>query len=122
MHPRSFDTAEKILQYTAVAANALHDVAAATQIPFLDSFCTLSLTIIPMVQVGQSESESLSCLNDIEGLEVSQRPIPQDNGGDSSVAVRADDLVHALGRDPSPQDARPNCAMCPVGPMHRSLV
>jgi hypothetical protein len=97
MHPRSLDTAAKILQYTAVAASALHDVATATQIPFLDSVCTLSLTIIPMVQVGQSESESMSYFNDIAGLEVSKRPIPLDNGGDSSVILRADDLVHAVG-------------------------
>jgi hypothetical protein len=42
MIPNSFGGVDKILQYTAVAVNALHDVAAATQIPFLESFCTLS--------------------------------------------------------------------------------
>jgi hypothetical protein len=52
MFPKSLDTADRILQYTAVAANALHDVASATQIPFLDSLCTLSLTIIRIVQAG----------------------------------------------------------------------
>jgi hypothetical protein len=51
MLPKSFNNIDKILQYTTIAANALHDVAAATQIPFLDGFCTLSLAIIPIVQV-----------------------------------------------------------------------
>jgi hypothetical protein len=62
MAPKSFDSLDKILQYTAVAANALQDVAAATQIPFLDSFCTLSLKIIPIVQVWQSDNPSLPIL------------------------------------------------------------
>jgi hypothetical protein len=44
-------TGNKILEYTAVAANALQDVAATTQIPFVDLICTLTLAIIPMVQV-----------------------------------------------------------------------
>jgi hypothetical protein len=35
MLTRSLDTAEKILEYTTVAANALRNVATATQIPFL---------------------------------------------------------------------------------------
>jgi hypothetical protein len=34
--------------------NALHDVATVTRIPFLSSVCTLSLAIIPMVQVRRS--------------------------------------------------------------------
>jgi hypothetical protein len=57
MLPRSLDTVDKILQYTAVAANALKEVTSVTQIPFLDSVCTLSLTIIPIVQVWQLDSE-----------------------------------------------------------------
>jgi hypothetical protein len=51
MLPKSCNNLDKILQYTTVAANALHDVATATQIPFLEIFCTLSLTTIPIVQV-----------------------------------------------------------------------
>jgi hypothetical protein len=35
-------------------ANALRDVATASQIPFLGRVCTLTLTIIPMVQVCNS--------------------------------------------------------------------
>jgi hypothetical protein len=57
MLPKSFDIVDKILQYTVVAANALQDVAAATQIPFLNSVCTLSLTIIPIVQVCQADTD-----------------------------------------------------------------
>jgi hypothetical protein len=45
MIPNSFDSVEKILQYIAVAVNALYDVAAATQIPFLESFCTFSQSL-----------------------------------------------------------------------------
>jgi hypothetical protein len=55
MLTRSLDTAEKILEYTTAVANALRDVATAMRIPFLVSFCTLSLTIIPVVQVCQSD-------------------------------------------------------------------
>jgi hypothetical protein len=55
MVPKSFDTLDKVLQYTAVAANGLHDVAAATQIPFLNGVCTVTLTIIPIVQVRPSD-------------------------------------------------------------------
>ncbi|KAJ7857197.1 hypothetical protein B0H13DRAFT_2357044 [Mycena leptocephala] len=51
MLPKSFDSVDKILQYTAVAADALQDVADRTRIPFLDSVCTLTLTIIPVVQM-----------------------------------------------------------------------
>ncbi|KAJ7813633.1 hypothetical protein B0H13DRAFT_2368582 [Mycena leptocephala] len=50
MLPTSPDTVDKIFQYTAVAANCLQDIAATAQIPFLDSVCTISLTIIPIVQ------------------------------------------------------------------------
>jgi hypothetical protein len=54
MPPKSFDTADKLLQYTAVAADAFHNVAVATRIPFLNSVCTLSLTLIPLVKVWHS--------------------------------------------------------------------
>jgi hypothetical protein len=50
MPPQSFDTTDKVLHYTTVAAEALHKVAVAAQIPFLTSICTLSLTIVPVVQ------------------------------------------------------------------------
>ena len=55
MHSSSPATVNKILAYTAVAANALEDIAAATHIPFLSRVCTLALTIIPMVQVYNRE-------------------------------------------------------------------
>jgi hypothetical protein len=51
MPPGSSETIKTILEYTTVAARALEDVANATQIPFLNSVCTLSLTIIPIVEV-----------------------------------------------------------------------
>jgi hypothetical protein len=94
---KSFDSLDKILQYTAVAANALHDVAAATQIPFLESFCTLSLTIIPIVQVWQSDIESLSWLTDIVGHKISNGPMPSHDGGHSPVALCSREPVQLLG-------------------------
>ncbi|KAJ7603880.1 hypothetical protein DFH06DRAFT_1255947 [Mycena polygramma] len=57
MPPRSANTAEKILQYTTVAAGALQDIAAATQIPFLDTVCSLSGSIISLVQNTTSQKE-----------------------------------------------------------------
>jgi hypothetical protein len=51
MPPRSSIKTEKILEYTAVAATALRDAAGATQMPFLNSVCALSSTIVAMVQV-----------------------------------------------------------------------
>ncbi|KAF8156362.1 hypothetical protein K438DRAFT_1861994 [Mycena galopus ATCC 62051] len=50
MPPSSPTTADNILEYTLLAANALRDVSAAAQIPFLSRVCTLSMAIIPMVQ------------------------------------------------------------------------
>ncbi|KAJ7486881.1 P-loop containing nucleoside triphosphate hydrolase protein, partial [Mycena latifolia] len=41
---------DKILQYTRVAADALQDMSAAAQIPFLKSVCSLSTAIIPMIE------------------------------------------------------------------------
>ncbi|KAJ7793486.1 hypothetical protein B0H13DRAFT_2393659 [Mycena leptocephala] len=64
MLPESFSNLNKILQYTTVAANALRDVAAATQIPFLESFCTLSLTVIPIVQATKFQKDR--CLRMME--------------------------------------------------------
>lgn len=46
--------AGRLLEYTVVAANALQDVAGATHIPFLSKVSTLTLAIIPMVQVRNS--------------------------------------------------------------------
>ncbi|KAF7350049.1 NB-ARC domain-containing protein [Mycena venus] len=41
---------EKILQYTAIVAKALKDVAATSHIPFLDAVCTVVLTITPLME------------------------------------------------------------------------
>jgi hypothetical protein len=67
MLSKSSDTFDKILQYTAVAADNLQDVAnrSQLQIPYLDSICTLLLTIIPIVQVQLSENDSMLCLNEL---------------------------------------------------------
>ncbi|KAF8147631.1 hypothetical protein K438DRAFT_460727 [Mycena galopus ATCC 62051] len=43
-------TINRVLEYTGVAANALQDVAKATDIPFVGRICALTLIIIPMVQ------------------------------------------------------------------------
>ncbi|KAJ7853831.1 hypothetical protein B0H14DRAFT_2757706, partial [Mycena olivaceomarginata] len=48
--PGLLSKTEKILEYTAVAATALRDAAGATQMPFLNSMCALSSTIVAMVQ------------------------------------------------------------------------
>jgi hypothetical protein len=53
---KSSDTVDKILQYTAVAADTLQDIANTSQIPFLDSVCTLVLTIVSIVQVHMSDN------------------------------------------------------------------
>jgi hypothetical protein len=54
MPPRSPAPVDRILDYTSIAANALHNIATASQIPFLGRICTLTLKIIPMVQVCNS--------------------------------------------------------------------
>jgi hypothetical protein len=60
MTPHSVpDGLEKIFQYTSVAANALQDVAATTQIPFLDIVCTAVLRITPLVEVCSCDAEFL---------------------------------------------------------------
>ncbi|KAJ7791110.1 hypothetical protein B0H14DRAFT_3567790 [Mycena olivaceomarginata] len=57
---------DRILDYTAVAANALHDVATASQIPFLTRDCTITLTIIAMVQNTRFQRERcLRIVNEI---------------------------------------------------------
>ncbi|KAF7344686.1 CTLH domain-containing protein [Mycena venus] len=66
MPPGSPATADRILDYAAVAANALHDVAITSQIPFLARVCTITLTIIPMVQNTKFQRER--CLRIIEEI------------------------------------------------------
>jgi hypothetical protein len=51
MAPIRPTTVANIFEYTVVAANALHGVAVAAQMPFISTVCTLVLAIIPMVQV-----------------------------------------------------------------------
>ncbi|KAJ7796681.1 hypothetical protein B0H14DRAFT_3157858 [Mycena olivaceomarginata] len=59
----------KVLEYTVVAANALQDVAAGTQIPFLSRVCTLSLAIIPMVQTTKLQKDRcIRIMEEIHGV------------------------------------------------------
>ncbi|KAJ7452941.1 hypothetical protein FB451DRAFT_1521160 [Mycena latifolia] len=51
MPQHSTNIHDSILQYTLVAADALQGVAAAAQIPFLKSVCTLTAAIIPMIEM-----------------------------------------------------------------------
>ncbi|KAF7344721.1 CTLH domain-containing protein [Mycena venus] len=62
MAPSSPATANKILEYTVVAANALHDIATASQIPFLSRVCALILPIISMVQSARFQRERCLCI------------------------------------------------------------
>jgi hypothetical protein len=64
MPQKSPDAVDKILGYTLVAANTLRDAVTASQISFLSSVCALSLTVIPLVQVWESDSLIL-CLFEI---------------------------------------------------------
>ncbi|KAJ7806530.1 hypothetical protein B0H14DRAFT_2610376 [Mycena olivaceomarginata] len=57
---------EKILEYTVQAANALQDVAAATEIPFLGRVCSLTSTVIPMVQNTKFQKDR--CLRMVEDI------------------------------------------------------
>ncbi|KAJ7652247.1 hypothetical protein B0H17DRAFT_1269560 [Mycena rosella] len=56
-----------ILQYTLAAANALRDVSTATQIPFLKSVCSLSVSIIPLIKVKMTfrKDRCLPMLEDV---------------------------------------------------------
>ncbi|KAF8155263.1 hypothetical protein K438DRAFT_1987164 [Mycena galopus ATCC 62051] len=54
---KASETVEKILGYTTVAASALQDIAAVTQIPFLNSVSALSLTIIGIVEKSKIQRE-----------------------------------------------------------------
>ncbi|KAJ7813909.1 hypothetical protein B0H14DRAFT_3878979, partial [Mycena olivaceomarginata] len=64
-HPTT-TTSNNILEYTIVAANALRDVAAATQIPFVGTVCALASTIIPTVQNTKFQKDR--CLRIIEDI------------------------------------------------------
>ncbi|KAJ7711161.1 hypothetical protein B0H14DRAFT_2645890 [Mycena olivaceomarginata] len=66
MPPSSPAIVDRILEYTAVAANALQDVATASQIPFLSRVCTITLSIIPMVQNARFQREQY--LRIVEGI------------------------------------------------------
>ncbi|KAJ7794633.1 hypothetical protein B0H14DRAFT_3159013 [Mycena olivaceomarginata] len=66
MLSKSSDTFDKILQYTAVAADNLQDIANRSQIPYLDSICTLLLTIIPIVQGMKLQKDR--CLSMMEKI------------------------------------------------------
>ncbi|KAF8207408.1 hypothetical protein K438DRAFT_1962333 [Mycena galopus ATCC 62051] len=55
MPPSSASTADRIRNYTVVAAKALQDVAEATGIPFVARVCALTLEIVPLVQQVQKE-------------------------------------------------------------------
>jgi hypothetical protein len=98
MPPNSPATVDKILEYTAVVANSLRDVAAATQIPFLGKVCALALGIIPMVQVWHCHRDFIfHCLIRNAGQQVPKEPLPPGCRGDSSSALCIDEPVHPLG-------------------------
>jgi hypothetical protein len=97
MLPPSPNNLDNILQYTAVASNALQDLATATQIPFLNSISTLSSTIIPIVQVWPSNRQLHISSHEILGNEISKGPMPWHDGRDSPVALHSHEPVHPLG-------------------------
>ncbi|KAF7344714.1 CTLH domain-containing protein [Mycena venus] len=66
MPPTSTAPVDRILDYTLVAANALRDLATASEIPFLGRVCTLTLMIIPMVQSTRFQRER--CLHIMEEI------------------------------------------------------
>ncbi|KAJ6548124.1 hypothetical protein DFH09DRAFT_1169832 [Mycena vulgaris] len=55
-----------LVQYTLVAANALQAVSAATQIPFLKSICSLSISLIPLIENAKFQKDR--CLRMLEDL------------------------------------------------------
>ncbi|KAJ7810065.1 hypothetical protein B0H14DRAFT_2607578 [Mycena olivaceomarginata] len=57
---------DKILQYTAVVADTLQEVANTSQIPFLNSVCTLVLTIVLIFQGMKSQKDR--CLSMMERI------------------------------------------------------
>ncbi|KAJ7917612.1 hypothetical protein B0H13DRAFT_2441141 [Mycena leptocephala] len=66
MPPHSSDILDNIVDYTAVAAKTLQDIVVVTQIPFLDGVCTLSLTIILIVQTTKFQRER--CIRILEEI------------------------------------------------------
>ncbi|KAF8175974.1 hypothetical protein K438DRAFT_1979481 [Mycena galopus ATCC 62051] len=66
MPPISPSTINNIFEYTVVAANALRDISEATEIPFVSRVCTLTLTIIPMVQNTKFQKDR--CFRIIEDI------------------------------------------------------
>ncbi|KAF8207388.1 hypothetical protein K438DRAFT_1962313 [Mycena galopus ATCC 62051] len=66
MPPISPKILDKTLDYTVVVVNALRDVAAATQIPFVSNACTLTLRIIPMLQNTKFQKDR--CLRIVEDI------------------------------------------------------
>ncbi|KAF7353372.1 NB-ARC domain-containing protein [Mycena sanguinolenta] len=66
MPSKSPEMLNKILQYTSVAANTLHDVVAATQIPFLQSICALTVAVIPMVE--NNKFQKARCLEMVDQI------------------------------------------------------
>ncbi|KAF7344740.1 NB-ARC domain-containing protein [Mycena venus] len=83
MPPISPATVDRILEYTSVAANTLHNVATASQIPFLGRVCTLTLTIIPMVQSTRFQRER--CLRIVEEIHHSLCAL-------TSLSIHSDDI------------------------------
>jgi hypothetical protein len=113
--PPNSATNDKILDYTMVAANALSDVAVATQIPFLSRVCTLTLMIIPMVQVWRSNGNFAThwLIRNAE-QQGSKRPMPPDCRGESSFALCAPKSLHPLEGHSIPDNAPPNSSVCCV--------
>ncbi|KAJ7452873.1 hypothetical protein FB451DRAFT_1409171 [Mycena latifolia] len=57
MPQHSTNIRDSILQFTLVAADALQGVAAAAQIAFLKSVCSLTAAIIPMIENTKFQKE-----------------------------------------------------------------
>ncbi|KAJ7107030.1 hypothetical protein C8R44DRAFT_744900 [Mycena epipterygia] len=68
MPHQSAEILDSILQYTVVAANALQDLSGATQIPFLGSVGSITLSIIPIVQNAKSQKWCLEIMEEIHHL------------------------------------------------------
>ncbi|KAJ7873790.1 hypothetical protein B0H14DRAFT_3131133, partial [Mycena olivaceomarginata] len=83
MSPSSTLWANRILEYTAVAANALRDVATAFQIPLLSGVCNLTLMIIPVVQNIKFRRER--CLHIVEEIHHSLCAL-------TSLSIHSDDI------------------------------
>jgi hypothetical protein len=105
MPPSSPATVDRILEYTAVAANALHNVATASQIPFLGRVCTITLTIIPMVQVCNSYIFASIPLIGNSEHQVPTGKMPSYCGRDSPLALCTYEPVNSLRQHPGSNDA-----------------